>query len=192
MSGKGVGGHHSPKMQSDVWLTPPFIIDALGPFDLDPCAAPEPRPWSTATRHIALPQDGLATNWQGRVWLNPPYGGPTIVGPWMQKMAQHNLGTALIFARTETELFVSTVWRAAMAIVFLFGRLFFHRGDGIRACHNSGAPSCLIGYGIEDAYRLKHAVRTGCLDGQYLDLNNDCRGAYVKSVDREVPPIIFG
>ena len=25
---------------SDVWLTPPEIIDAVGPFDLDPCAAP--------------------------------------------------------------------------------------------------------------------------------------------------------
>lgn len=30
-------------MKSDIWLTPPHILDALGPFDLDPCA-PDPRP----------------------------------------------------------------------------------------------------------------------------------------------------
>jgi hypothetical protein len=161
-------------MQSDVWLTPPFIIDALGPFDLDPCAAPEPRPWQTANRHITLPVDGLGATWDSRVWLNPPYGGPNVVGPWMRKMAMHNYGTALIFARTETDLFIETVWRAATAIVFLFGRLFFHRADGIRACNNSGAPSCLIAYGIEDAYRLKEAVRRNRLNGYYIDLDQHC------------------
>lgn len=192
MAGKGIGGHHSPVMQSDVWLTPPFIIDALGPFDLDPCAAPEPRPWPTANHHITLPDDGLTSEWNHhKVWLNPPYGGPQIVGPWMRKMVAHNHGTALIFARTETELFVQTVWRAATAIVFLFGRLFFHRPDGIRACHNSGAPSCLIAYGDEDAGRLERAVRDRLLYGQYLDLRH-FRETHAGLMDRETSPIIFG
>ena len=34
---KGIGGHHSPRMQMDVWLTDPAIIRSLGVFDLDPC-----------------------------------------------------------------------------------------------------------------------------------------------------------
>lgn len=34
----GMGGHQSAKMKNDEWLTPKYIIDALGPFDLDPCA----------------------------------------------------------------------------------------------------------------------------------------------------------
>jgi hypothetical protein len=32
-------------------LTPRSIIDALGPFDLDPCAA-NPRPWDCAAENI--------------------------------------------------------------------------------------------------------------------------------------------
>src|SRR5690606_21410194 len=115
MARKGMGGHHATAGDTVVWLTPPEILKPLGPFDLDPCAAPPPRPWDTAREHIALPRDGLAETWDGRVWMNPPYGGPSIVGPWMRRMARHNLGTALIFARTETSVFFETVWRAATA-----------------------------------------------------------------------------
>jgi hypothetical protein len=147
-----MGSHHSATMLSDVWLTPPHIIDALGEFDLDPCAAPEPRPWRTAERHVALPDDGLAMPWEGRVWLNPPYSREAV--KWLRKMAKHGFGTALLFARTETEWFFETVWREASAILFLEGRLYFHRPDGVRAPANAGAPSCLVTYGQYDARRL--------------------------------------
>lgn len=33
------------------WLTPKYIIDELGPFDLDPCAA-DSMPWPTAKRMV--------------------------------------------------------------------------------------------------------------------------------------------
>lgn len=144
-----MGSHQSSSMISDVWLTPPEIIQALGPFDLDPCAAPDPRPWETASHHIALPEDGLAAEWSGRVWLNPPYSSEAV--KWLRKMAGHDCGTALIFARTETSWFGETVWRAASAVLFLEGRLYFHRPDGTRAAANAGAPSCLVAYGHRDA-----------------------------------------
>ena len=35
------------KGRSEVWITPPWILRALGPFDLDPCAADQ-QPWPTA------------------------------------------------------------------------------------------------------------------------------------------------
>lgn len=162
---KGIGGHQSPVNETDVWLTPPEIIAALtqygggrapghGEFALDPCAAPEPRAWKTACVHYALPQDGLTLPWWGRVFLNPPYGSASIVGPWMRKLADHNHGTALIFARTETEVFYETVWNKASAILFLKGRLHFYRPDGTRAPGNAGAPSCLVAYGETDAAAL--------------------------------------
>ena len=87
MSPKGIGGHHSAQMGSDTWLTPLEIIAALGAFDLDPCAAPEPRPWPTAATHIARPDDGLAVEWSGRVWLNPPYSAQ--VATWVGRLARH-------------------------------------------------------------------------------------------------------
>lgn len=159
----GIGSHQSPRNATDIWLTPPDIIHALGPFDLDPCAAPNPRPWDTAIGHYTLPQDGLTLPWKGRVWLNPPYGNPAIVAPWMRRMVEHGNGIALIFARTETEMFFETVWKAADACFFLGGRLHFHRADGSRAGNNSGAPSVLVAYGARDARRLRETRLKGHL-----------------------------
>lgn len=170
---RGIGGHQSPAMGSDVWLTPPFILKALGAFDLDPAAVAEPRPWPTAEQHYTIHDNGLSKPWHGRVWLNPPYGGPSIVGPWMRRMAAHNRGTALIFARTETAVFFETVWRAATACLFLEGRLFFHYPDGRAAKNNSGGPSVLIAYGAEDAAILE---RCG-LKGAFVRLGAEARSA---------------
>jgi hypothetical protein len=100
--GKGIGGHTSPnKGMTDSWITPKEIIQALGPFDLDPCECIE-QPWKCATYSYTILEDGLPQAWDGRVWLNPPYSQ---VWDWIQKLAEHGTGTALIFARTETEGF---------------------------------------------------------------------------------------
>ena len=94
----------------DEWLTPPDILAALGPFDLDPCA-PIKRPWDMASRHYSVADDGLSKPWNGRVWLNPPYGTHTF--EWMERLARHQNGLALIFARTETKGFHSEIWNKA-------------------------------------------------------------------------------
>lgn len=150
-----LSGHQSPRMGTDVWLTPPEILEALGPFDLDPCAAPEPRPWPTADRHITLPDDGLAAGWDGRVWLNPPFGRQAAA--WLRKLAAHGNGIALIPARTETAMFYASVWGSADAVLFLRGRPHFHRADGSRAPFNSGAPICLVAYGIANVAALERS-----------------------------------
>lgn len=72
------------------WLTPPHIIEALGPFDLDPCCPPN-MPWRTAKRMVHWPEDGLKVDWTGkRVWCNPPYGREAI--PFLRKMAENRTG----------------------------------------------------------------------------------------------------
>lgn len=159
---KGIGGHHKSRAGTVVWLTPPYIIDALGgadSFDLDPCS-PARRPWDTARRHYTRADDGLACPWFGRVWLNPPYTSSEI-GKWMGRMAAHGAGTALIFARTETEAFRKWVWEAADSVLFLYGRLHFCLPDGSRAPHNGGAPSVLCGYGRTDTDILAAADLPG-------------------------------
>jgi hypothetical protein len=138
-----------PEAATHTWLTPPAILDALGPFDLDPCAAPSPRPWPTAARHIELPDDGLAAEWQGRVWCNPPFG--THTAAWLRRMAHHGNGIALAFARTDTAMFQKWVFKHATAILFLAKRPHFYHPDGTRANGNSGGPICLIAYGNESA-----------------------------------------
>lgn len=163
---KGIGGHQSHRAETTTWLTPPEIIRALGTFDLDPCAAPD-QPWPTARQHWSLPMDGLRPPWNGRVWLNPPYG--RAVGDWLQKLADHGCGTALVFARTETSWFFPLVFTRAAAVFFFSGRLHFHYPDGARAKSNAGAPSCLVAYGADDAAKLKASG----LPGKFIDLGEN-------------------
>lgn len=152
---KGIGGHQRAyKGATDDWLTPPEIIKALGSFDLDPCCPPV-MPWPTAAQRYTVSDDGLANEWAGRVWLNPPYGPAT--GKWMKRLADHGDGVALIFARTETEMFFREVWKRADAILFIEGRLHFHYPDGKRAAFNSGAPSVLVAYGGRNVESLKRS-----------------------------------
>lgn len=155
----GISGHTRPyRGLNDEWLTPPEILEALGPFDLDP-AAPVDRPWPMAKDHLTVLDNGLTHPWNGRVWLNPPYGPQT--GHWLERLARHGCGTALIFARTETEMFFRWVWGHATALLFLEGRLHFYTPTGQRAPHNSGGPSVLIAYGVDDAARLRNAAIAG-------------------------------
>lgn len=168
----GIGSHQSAAMKNDEWLTPPEVKAPLGKFDLDPCApVPEKRPWDTAAQHYCVRDDGLAKPWHGRVWLNPPYGRET--GLWLARLADHGNGIALIFARTETDMFFRQVWEKADAILFLRGRLHFYYVTGERAKANSGAPSCLIAYGELNV----EALASSGLAGQLVRLNEQEKAA---------------
>ena len=149
---------------SEVWLTPPYIIHALGPFDLDPCA-PLNRPWDTATKHYTVEDDGLSKPWEGRVWLNPPYGKQTFV--WMDRLSKHRSGIALIFARTETKGFHETIWEKAHSIFFFLGRLAFYRVTGERG-NTCNAPSVLVSYSEEDTYSIAMAHFDGRIKGKLV------------------------
>ena len=157
---KGIGSHQSAKMLKDEWLTPPKVLKALGDFDLDPCA-PIVRPWDMAKKHFTLKDDGLKQIWKGRVWCNPPYG--LEAAKWLNKLADHGNGVALIFARTETKMFFEQVWNKADAILFIEGRLFFHHLNGDQAKANAGAPSVLIAYGENNVKCLQQCGISGRL-----------------------------
>lgn len=154
----GMGGHQSARMMKDEWLTPPELLAQLCEFDLDPCS-PINRPWDTAKTHYNVNDDGLSKEWFGRVWLNPPYGREA--AEWLNKLAAHGNGIALIFARTETEMFFEHVWEKANALLFLRGRLYFHHVNGERAKANAGAPSVLIAYGENNASVLESVSHLG-------------------------------
>lgn len=158
---KGIGGHHrGTRGKSDVWLTPPDILQPLGRFDLDPCC-PKRMPWPTADVMLSLPVDGLKVEWKGRVWLNAPYGPE--LWPWLEKLADHGNGIAIAFARTETAGFHKHVWQRADALLFLEGRLHFYHVNGQRAKANAGGPSVLIAYGKRNADTLERCAIAGAL-----------------------------
>lgn len=111
---------------TDEWYTPKEIIESLGEFDLDPCAPVVPL-WSTAKNHFTKEDDGLSREWFGRVWLNPPYSRP-LIERFVEKMADHNNGIALLF----------------------------NRADGTQG-GSPGCGSVLIAYGYENAFLLKNS-----------------------------------
>lgn len=178
-----MGGHHSHKARTVEWLTPPEIIAALGgweSFDVDPCA-PKHQPYPTARRVLTRRENGLLQPWSGRAWLNPPYATGE-VEQWLGRMAAHGIGTAMIFARTETDAFFRYVWESASALLFMRGRVHFHLPDGSRAPANAGAPTVLCAYGMSDADVLAFAG----IDGQFVPLR------FPRSVMVERPPATWG
>lgn len=150
----------SGKGKSNTWLTPLSLIHQLGDFDLDPCGFPG---HETAKKIICLPDDGLKTEWEGRVWLNPPYGRD--VGQWLLKLESHGNGIAIVFARTDTHWFQML---KPTAIFFLQGRIQFINPDSTIQSHNAGHGSCLLIYGKEN-YK---AVLNSHLKGKMLHAKN--------------------
>lgn len=157
---RSLGSHQRPNRgASDDWLTPPEIILALSPFDLDPCASVD-QPWRTAETQWTVEDDGFDRPWHGLVWLNPPFG--PAAERWIARLADHGDGIALVPARTETRWFVSQVWARADAILFLHGRPHFHHPvSGDRGKLNSGAPIVLVAYGPRASRRLAESDLAG-------------------------------
>lgn len=146
-----------PKTTVD-WITPKWLIDCLGPFDLDPCAC-QSQPWPCARESYF--ENGLLLPWHGLVWLNPPYG--RVMGDWLNRLALHGTGIALVFARTDTQAFHNHVWPYASTMLMLRGRLTFHRPSGKPAPYNSGGPSVLIAYGAVATKRIEDCADLGAI-----------------------------
>ena len=111
---------------TDKWATPQAFFDQMnsrfGPFELDVCADEEN---SKCPRHFSIKDNGLAQQWEGRCWMNPPYG--RAIGLWMRKAYESSLAGAtvvcLVPARTDTAWWHS--YAALGKVEFIRGRLKF-------------------------------------------------------------------
>ena len=76
-------------------------------------------------RFFTIEDDGLLQDWQGRVWMNPPYGRE--IGRWMRKAYESSLAGAtvvcLVPARTDTAWWHD--YAAKGHVSFIRGRLKF-------------------------------------------------------------------
>ncbi len=133
------------------WSTPPALLRRLykifGRFDLDPCS-PTANRRSAPVRarvHFTPDDDGLALDWFGTVFVNPPYG--RALPRWPQKARTEVIEqrartvVALIPARTDTKWWHRDVAGAAH-VWFLRGRLRFGNGE-----QSAPFPSALVAWG---------------------------------------------
>src|SRR5262245_35496438 len=153
-----LGSHQQCVGKSQDHITPRWILDAIGPCDLDPAAA-DPRPWDCAAVNWAT--HGLDRDWFGFVYLNPPFD-QYVVGTWISRLAAHGNGICLLHARTEAAWF-EPIWQHAAAILFMADRIKFFRPDGSEQPHNSGAPPILVAFGDEALQRLQRCGIGGAL-----------------------------
>lgn len=116
--------------KTDDWATPQPVFDALNRefhFTLDACASPA----NAKCRHFyTVADDGLAQEWAGRVWLNPPYGRE--IEAWLEKAADAADDGAtvvcLIPSRTDTIWWHEQVLARAAELRLVKGRLKFGSG----------------------------------------------------------------
>ncbi len=155
----------NPVVSSDNWYTPKWIIDELGPFDCDPCAAPaDVRPFQIAPTQWTEKDDGLTKDWNGVVYMNPPYSR-VLLRKFCEKMTAHGNGIALLINRQDNLLWQEVIFPTAASMIFMRNRVKFIRPDG-----TTGSPffgSCLVAWGHECDRRL----RQSSIAGKYVVLN---------------------
>lgn len=156
---------HNKAVSTDEWYTPRWIIDELGPFDLDPCAPPaDARPFEIAPTSYTKDDDGLTRDWRGTVWMNPPYSRQPL-RRFCEKMAAHGNGIALLVNRQDNLLWQEVIFPTAASMIFMRHRVKFIQPDG-----RSSSPffgSCLVAWGHECDRRL----RQSSIEGKYVVLN---------------------
>ena len=145
---------------TDEWYTPKEIIDALGEFDLDPCAPMHPL-WPT----VQQAGQWSYTKLGGRIWLNPPYSKP-LMWQFVEKLAEHGNGIALLFNRCDSNKFQDIIFKKATGMMFLRNRIKFFRPDGTRG-NSPGCGSILIAFGEENA----EILRTCDIAGKYVRIS---------------------
>ncbi len=125
--------HVSQNTGQPEWYTPPEYIEAaravLGAIDLDPASSKIAQGTVKAERFYTAKDDGLAQEWAGRVWLNPPYS-TGLVEKFAAKLCGHvgdgSVPAAVMLVNNATD----TGWfqlaaKSSAALCFPAGRIRF-------------------------------------------------------------------
>ena len=155
----GNGNHLKP--DRDSWCTPKWIADAIGRWDLDPCANERSHVRAGRTFSLAAGQDGLAlasaVDATQRVWLNPPYSRGQ-VERWVRAYA-HTRFCFLLRFDPSTAWFPLVYAASELVAVPVGRRVNFEPPPGVKASSNP-YPHVLFFRRAEDA---TPAIRALCI-----------------------------
>ena len=136
--------------------TPAKYIEAaravMGGIDLDPASNELAQKTVNATKWYDEASDGLAQEWRGRVFLNPPYAHPT-VAHFIDKLCDEFEAGRVTAAVLLTNNNTDTKWWhrafAAAAVCFTAGRIHFYKGDGGESQPTNGQTFFYFGEDVE-------------------------------------------
>lgn len=142
------------------WYTPKEHIErarqVMGGIDLDPATSQEAQKAVKAKKFFTVDDDGLKKQWDGRVWLNPPYAQPFIQQFVEKLVAEYGEGRTTE-AILLTHNYTDTAWfhiaaGACTAICFTRGRVKFYNANGEIAAPTQGQAFFYFGDNV-DAFR---------------------------------------
>ena len=137
--------------------TPSEYIEAarsvMGGIDLDPASNMLAQETVKAAEWYDESENGLLQDWQGRVFLNPPYAHPT-VAHFIDKLCDHvqarDVGAAVLLTNNNTD---TKCWHRAAslasAVCFTLGRINFYKVDGTRTQPTNGQTFFYFGGDVE-------------------------------------------
>jgi phage N-6-adenine-methyltransferase len=148
--------HRAKGTGENEWYTPAKYLDlarqVLGQFDLDPASSDAAQERVQAAEYFTAEDDGLAQEWRGRVWLNPPYAQP-LIQQFAEKMAAEVSTGRVVEAVMLTHNYTDTEWfhtleSVSAAICFTRGRIAFESTQGV-AAPTQGQAFFYFGSGVE-------------------------------------------
>lgn len=133
--------HVANNSGNNEWYTPAEYIEAarevMGSIDTDPASNDIANKIVKAEKYYTIETNGLAHDWTGNVWMNPPYSSDLIskfVEKLKEQRANYNQAIILVNNATETQWFYEIV-KIASAVCFPKSRVKFYMPDG-----KTGAP----------------------------------------------------
>ena len=148
---KLANGAHVGESGCNEWYTPALYIEAarvvMDGIDLDPATSNEAQELVQAETFYTIADDGLAQNWEGSVWMNPPYSRD-LIERFCQKLVDSyrkgSVDSAIVLVNNATETGAGQLLLSSCdAVCFHRGRIKFH---GPKAQKNSPLQGQMFSY----------------------------------------------